>query len=102
MNISSNVNEVIRSVLHSLFFLRKDFALTKSTKSTKTQPSKSTKSYKRTKMKKCLKKHLRGKTSLIRLCAFLCFLWARRKEKKIEKREKSPQCKCTKYRCPYN
>ena len=52
---SSNVNEVIRAVLNSLFFyycffffLRKDFARTKSTKSTKTQPSKSTKRYKRT------------------------------------------------------
>ena len=27
-----------------------------------------------------LKKHLRGKKSLIRLCAFLCFLCVRRKE----------------------
>ena len=44
---SSNVNEVIRVVLNSLFsFLRKDFARTKSTKSTKTQPSKSAKHYK--------------------------------------------------------
>ena len=50
---SSNVNEVIRTVLNSLFFfLRKDFARTKSTKSTestksrKAQPSKSTKSTK--------------------------------------------------------
>ena len=46
---SSNVNEVIGAVFNSLFFLRKDFALTKSTKSTKNtksekmQPSKSTK-----------------------------------------------------------
>ena len=40
MNFSSNVNEVIRSVLNSLFFLRKDFARTKSTKSTKAQKSK--------------------------------------------------------------
>ena len=53
-NMSSNVNEVIRAVLNSLFFLRKDFARTKSikstkiTKSTKTQPGKSTKRYKRT------------------------------------------------------
>ena len=44
---SSNVNKVIREVLNSLyfyycFFLRKDFARTKSTKSTKTQPSKTT------------------------------------------------------------
>ena len=47
---SSNVNEVIRAVLNSLyfyyycfFFLQKDFTRTKSTKSTKMQPSKSTK-----------------------------------------------------------
>ena len=33
--ISSNINEVIRAVLNSLFFLLKDFAHTKSTKSTK-------------------------------------------------------------------
>ena len=33
--LSSNVNEVIRAVLNSIFFLRKDFAHTKSTKSTK-------------------------------------------------------------------
>ena len=33
--MSSNINEVIKAVLNSLFFLRKDFALTKSTKSTK-------------------------------------------------------------------
>ena len=49
-SISSNVNEVIRAVLNS-FFLRKDFARTKSTKSTKstkTQQSKSTKRYKKT------------------------------------------------------
>ena len=32
---SSNINEVIRAVLNSLFFLWKDFARTKSTKNTK-------------------------------------------------------------------
>ena len=32
---SSNINEVIKAVLNSLFFLRKDFAHTKSTKCTK-------------------------------------------------------------------
>ena len=69
---SSNVNEVIRAVLNSFFFLRKDFALTKSTKRTKTQPSKRTKRYKRTKTKNALKKNPRGKKSLIRLFAFLC------------------------------
>ena len=36
---SSNINEVIRTVLNFLFFLRKDFARTKSTKSTKSLKS---------------------------------------------------------------
>ena len=44
----------------------------KAAKSTKTQPSKNTKCYTRTKIKNALKKHLRGKKSLIRLFAFLC------------------------------
>ena len=44
-----NVNEVIKAVLNFLlFFLRKDFAGTKSTKSAQMQPSKSTKRYKQT------------------------------------------------------
>ena len=43
LHFSSNVNEVITAVLNFLFFLRKDFARTKSTKGTKTQPSKRTK-----------------------------------------------------------
>ena len=73
---SSNVNEVIRAVLNSLFFLRKDFACTKSTKSTKNtkmQPSKSTKRYKRTKIKMRLKNILGEKSHLfayLRFCAF--------------------------------
>ena len=82
MNFCSNVNEVIRAVLNSLFFLQKDFARTKSTKSTKTQPSKSTKRYKRTKIKNAVKKHLRGKSHLfayLRFCAFCAG-----KEKKID------------------
>ena len=45
--MSSNVNEAIRGVLNSLFFLQKDFTRTESTKSTKTQPSKSTKAQRR-------------------------------------------------------
>ena len=41
--MSSNINEVIRTVLNLLFFLRKDFTHTKSTKSTKsTKNTKST------------------------------------------------------------
>ena len=35
MSFSSNINEIIMAVLKPLFFLRKDFARTKSTKSTK-------------------------------------------------------------------
>ena len=83
--MSSNVNEVIRAVLNSLFIYLfiyfykkishaqkapKSTKSIKSTKSTKTQPSKSTKRYKQTKIKNALKKHLRGKKSLIRLFAF--------------------------------
>ena len=84
------------------FFYEKILHSPKAPKARRRNQAKAQKATSEQKMKKCLKKHLRGKTSLIRLCAFLCFLWARRKEKKIEKREKSPQCKCTKYRCPYN
>ena len=36
-NDSSNINEVIRTVLNSLFFLRKDFARTKAPKVPKAQ-----------------------------------------------------------------
>ena len=34
--VSSNINDVIKTVLNFLFFLRKDFARAKSTKNTKT------------------------------------------------------------------
>ena len=41
MNFSSNINEVIKVVLKTLYyFLRKDFARTKSTKSTKSNQAK--------------------------------------------------------------
>ena len=89
MNFSSNINEVIRAVLSS-FFLRKEFACTKSTKSSKKhqKPQKlrnATKqkyknANKQTKIKNALKKHLRWKKSLTHLFAFLCFLCKRRKE----------------------
>ena len=46
LKFSSNIDEVIKAVLNSIFFLRKDFAHTKSTKSTKN--SKSTKRHKDT------------------------------------------------------
>ena len=78
MNFSSNINEAIRAVLISFFFLQKDFTPTKSTKSTKKQKKtpKSTKKHQReqkcnqpkaqntnkqTKIKNALKKHLSGK-----------------------------------------
>ena len=52
VNFSSNINEVIRAILNSLFFLRKDFARTKSTKSNKsTRSTKSTKRHKDTRAK---------------------------------------------------
>ena len=106
--LSSNVNEVIRTVLNSFFNKKISHAqkaqkvqkAQKAQKSTKTQPSKSTKRYKPTKIKNALKKHLRGKSHLfdyLRFCAF-----CQCEEKKIVKRENSPQCKCTKYQCLHN
>ena len=66
----------------------------KAPKSTKTQPSKSTKQFKRTKIKNVLKKHLSGKSNLFASVRFSAFYAREKKEKrkKIEKREKSPQC----------
>ena len=90
-NTSSNINEVIRAVLNSFFFLRKDFARTKihqkaqkalkstkstknhgkhqkppktqkAPKSTKAQPSKNTKTQiSKQKIKNAIKKHLKRK-----------------------------------------
>ena len=49
---SSNINEVIKAVLNSLFFLRKDFAHNETAKSSKsTKSPKSTKSHKDTRAK---------------------------------------------------
>ena len=111
---SSNINEVIRTVLNPLLFFYEKISHSPKAKkaqkalkgqkvqkapkvkhrSTKTQSSKSTKCYKQTKIKNTLKKHLRGKKLLILLFAFLCFSCTRRKKnrkKKIEKTEQSPQ-----------
>ena len=55
INFSSNVNEVIRAVLNSLFIFTKRFCTHQKHKSTNTQPSKSTKRYKRTKLRNALK-----------------------------------------------
>ena len=56
---SSNINEVIRAILN--FFIQ-EF-----------HKQKAQNAYKQTKIKNALKKHLRGKQSLIHLFAFLCF-----------------------------
>ena len=85
MNFSSNVNEVIRAVLNSLFFFTKIFRThQKHKKHQKHQKHKKHKKHKNankpTKIKNALEKHLREEKSLIQLCAFLCFLCARRKE----------------------
>ena len=51
---SSNINEVIKAVLNSLFFLRKGFAHTKSTKSTKRYKDTRAKAQKRKQANKLL------------------------------------------------
>ena len=65
---SSNVNEVIREILNFLIYFCYE------------RISHAQNAYKRTKIKKAafyaLKEHLRGKKALIRLFAFLGFLWA--------------------------
>ena len=97
-----NTNEIIRAVLNFLFFNKKISHLQKSIKSTKKHQKhkKAPKAQKRnqakiqnankqTKIKHALKKHVRGKQSLIRLFAFLCFLCAQRKENRNLRNEKS-------------
>ena len=64
VHFSSNVNEVIRAISNLLFFSHK-----KTPHATKAQNT-----YKQTKIKNALKKHLRGKKSLIRLFAFCAFV----------------------------
>ena len=63
--VSSNINEGIKAVL---FFKRKDFTRTKSTKTHISEQKQKRQHF------YALKKHLRGRKSLIRLFAFLCFL----------------------------
>ena len=65
-NGSSNINEIIRASLNSIFFfLQKDFACTKGTKkhqkAQKCNQEEAQNATKRTKRKKALKKHLSGK-----------------------------------------
>ena len=65
--ISSNINEVIRSVLnYFFFFLQKDFTSTKKHKTAYSEQKNKRNTY---------KKHLRGKMLLIRLFAFCSFTW---------------------------
>ena len=117
-----NTNEIIRAVLNFLFFNKKISHAQKSIKSTKKAP-KSTKKHqkhkkapkaqkrnqakiqnanKQTKIKHALKKHVRGKQSLIRLFAFLCFLCAQRKENRNLRNEKSLQCNVLNTNVPIN
>ena len=70
--MSRNVNQVIRAVLNSLIFLQKDFTHAHTHTHTHTH-IKAQNTHKQTKIKKAafndLKKHLRGKKSLI--CSFV-------------------------------
>ena len=59
---SSNINEIIKAILN--FFIQKFY-----------NHKKAQNAYKRTKIKNALKKHLRGKKSLIPLFAFCAFAW---------------------------
>ena len=60
-SLSSNLNDVIRAILD--FFIYEKVS----------QAQKARNAYKQTKIKNTLKKHLRGKKSLIRFFAFLYF-----------------------------
>ena len=76
-NVCSSINEVIKTVLNFLlFFYEKILHAPKSTKKYKKHKNITKQKYnnanKRTKIKNMLKKHLRGKKSLIRFFAFLC------------------------------
>ena len=90
-NVCSSINEVIKTVLNFLlFFYEKILHAPKSTKKHKRHKNltkqKHKNANKRTKIKNMLKKHLRGKKSLIRFFVFLCL-----RRKKIEE---SLQRKC--------
>ena len=74
---SSNKSEVIKAVLNLL----QDYTLTKKHQKHKNATKLKHKNVnKRTKIKNALKKHLRGKKSLIGVFAFFCFLYAGTKE----------------------
>ena len=76
-----NINEVIRAVLNSLFFLQKYFARTKSTKSTKTQPSKSTKTQiSKQKQLMYLKTSKGKKVTYLLICVFVLFVRTKKRE----------------------
>ena len=81
----SNVNEVIRAVLN--FFYKK---ISRAQKKNQTHVTSQNQ----------LKKRIKTSKRMKIVCLFRFF--SEREKKKIEKREKSPQCRCTKYRCPHN
>ena len=95
VDLSSNLNEVIKAVLNYLFFYTKRFCTHQKHQkhqSTKAQPSKSTKRSKRTKIKNELKLILEEKRYLFASLRFRAFFMrAKKRKQKIEKREKSPQ-----------
>ena len=65
-NLSSNINEVTKTVLSFLLFFTKRFYKYKKHKT----------AYSEQKLKNAYKKHLREKKSLIRLFAFCAFAWS--------------------------
>ena len=76
---SSNINEVIRAVLNPSFFYKNILHARKAPKAQK---------YNQAKAQNAAQSTSKGKKSLIRLFAFLCFLWAWRKENR--KKRKAP------------
>ena len=91
------------SALHFLllfFFYEKISYAPKAPKAQRHNQAKAQNAASKQKKKMRLKLSRRKKSHLFAYLHFCAF--CTREEKKIEKREKSPQCKCTKYRCPYN
>ena len=68
---SSNINELIRSVLNFLFFLQRGITSTEKHKI----------AYSEQKQKNVYKKHLRGKKLLLRLFVFYAFTFNRKNKK---------------------
>ena len=89
MNFSSNINEIIRTVLNSFFFFTKWFCThqkhLKALKNTKTKPSKGTKCILANNNKICASKTSKGKKVTYSLICV--FVFSVREEKKIENKK---------------